>query len=289
MFQLRSHLATLHNGINSVRIGILSNINQVSVISSQKLKPASLNPSDLKLLLTKLDSQLVSLPRLALPQWEGNTIWYMYKFMKLWSFMLSDTLYVVLYIPLVDKSLQFNLYRIHSIPLVHLILKWSFKYSIQEEYLVIRSESQYISFPLDIDIMACQVSNGQFCHISSPLYVADTSNSCSYALFLKERGKINDFYILSVINQTQDEVININDNFWMTSTLQDNKKLYITYLQYSYSIKLCFLYDIIYLPNGCDANAITFVLPYNSKLNVEPPIKTTEYKLGCNRSYLKLN
>ena len=88
--------------------------------------------------------------------------------------MMSDTLFVILYIPLVDKSLQFNLYRIHNIPLVHPILKKSFRYSIQEEYLTIRSDAQYVSFPVSTDILACQVLNGQFCCISSPLYTADT-------------------------------------------------------------------------------------------------------------------
>ena len=143
--------------------------------------------------------------------------------MKLQSFMLSDTLYVVLHIPLVDKLLQFNLYQIHNSPSVHVILKKSFKYCIQEEYLAIRSDPQYISFLLSMDIMACQVSNGQFCHINSPLYASD--NSCTYPLFLKDRVKINDFCILSVINKTQDEACNINDNFWPISIFQDNKKL----------------------------------------------------------------
>ena len=69
MFQLRRHLATLRSGINSVRIDILSILNQVLVISSQKLKPTRLNQSDLKLLLTQLKNQLVSHPQLALPNW----------------------------------------------------------------------------------------------------------------------------------------------------------------------------------------------------------------------------
>ena len=68
----------------------------------------------------------------------------------------------------------------------------------------------------------------------------------------------------------QDEAVNINDNFWSISTLYDNEKVYITCLQYSYSIKLHFPYDIVYLPNGCEGNAITFVLPSNNKLNLEP-------------------
>ena len=74
--------------------------------------------------------------------------------------MLSDTLYGVLHVPLVDKSSQFHPLRIHNIPLVHPTLQKSFQYTIQEEYLAIRSDGQYISFPVSIDIMACQVSNG---------------------------------------------------------------------------------------------------------------------------------
>ena len=173
MFQLRNHSVTLQGGMNSVRIDLLSILDHVLVISSQKLKPTLLNPSDFKLLLTKLKSQLVLHPQLALPQWKGENIWYMYKLMKLQSFMLLDTLYIVLHILLVNKSLQFNLYRKHNTPLLHPVLEKLFKYSIQEEYLSIRSDSQYIWFPLSANIMACQVSSGQFCHIISPLYVAD--------------------------------------------------------------------------------------------------------------------
>ena len=184
------------------------------VISSQKIKPLLLHPSDLKSLLTKLEIQLVSHPRLVLPQWEDENIRNIYKFMKLQSFMMSYTLCVTLHTPLVDKSLQFNLYMMHNSPLVHPVLKKSFKYSIQEEYLAVRSDLQYISFPLSTDIMACQVSNGQFCHINSPLYISATSHSCSYALFLQDKESINKVCILSLISQTQDEASNINDIFW---------------------------------------------------------------------------
>ena len=110
--------------------------------------------------------------------------------------MMSDILYIVLHIPLVDKSLQVNLFRMNNFPLVHPILKKPFR------------------------LMACQVSNGQFCHINSPLYTVDTLCSCSYVLFPQNKYRINKFCILSVINQTQDEAININDHFWSISTLQ---------------------------------------------------------------------
>ena len=130
----------------------------------------------------------------------------------------TPILYIV---PIVETSLQCSLYRIHNIPLAHPVLK---KSNNQEEYLAIRSESQYISF----------------CHITSPLYMADTSKSCSYTLFPNDKTRINCVCILSVINQTHNEAININEIFWTISSLQDDKNLYITCLQFRYTIKLCF-------------------------------------------------
>ena len=88
--------------------------------------------------------------------------------------MLSDALYAVLHIPLFNELLQFHLFRIYNIPLVHPTLQKLFQYTIQEEYLTIRLDRQYLSFPLSTDIMVCQVSNGQFCCINTPLYTAET-------------------------------------------------------------------------------------------------------------------
>ena len=76
---------------------------------------------------------------------------------------------------------------------------------------MIRSHTQYISFPVSTDILACQVSDGQFCCINSLLYTEDTSSSSSYFHFPQNKDRINRFYILSMVNEMQDETININD------------------------------------------------------------------------------
>ena len=56
MYRLRGHLATLYNGINLVKVDILSIFDQVSIISSHKLKPVLLSPLDFKILPTKLET-----------------------------------------------------------------------------------------------------------------------------------------------------------------------------------------------------------------------------------------
>ena len=119
----------------------------------------------------------------------------MYRFMKMQSFVMSNTLYVVLHIPLVDESLQFHLFRLHNIPLFHPIIKRSFRYSIQEENLTIRSDEQYISSPLSTDIMTCQVLNGLFSALTHPC-MQQILQMCAV----------------------------MHNNVWAISTFQNNKK-----------------------------------------------------------------
>ena len=83
MLQSTSHPVILCNGIHSLKIDILSILNQISVISSQKLTPSLLTPLNLTSLLIKLETKLVSHPRVVLPAWHSENSWYIYKFVKL--------------------------------------------------------------------------------------------------------------------------------------------------------------------------------------------------------------
>ena len=126
-------------------------------------------------------------------------------------------------------------------------------------------------------------------HQHTPVYSVILQTLAVTSFSFRIKSKLIKLCILSVIIQTENKAINIYGNFWAISILQNNKKFYTTCLQYSYSILLCFPFDIVYLPDGCKANAITFVLPTNNRLNVDSIIKTMENKLGFNRSYSKIN
>ena len=45
----------------------------------------------------------------------------------------------------------------------------------------------------------------------------------------------------------------------------------------------------MYLPDRCEANAISLLLPSNNKLHVESSTETPQHKLGFKRSYSKIN
>ena len=43
------------------------------------------------------------------------------------------------------------------------------------------------------------------------------------------------------------------------------------------------------MPDECEANAISFLIPSNNKLHVKSPMETPQCNLGFNRSYSKIN
>ena len=59
---------------------------------------------------------------LDLPKNIESNIWSCYEVLKIQAFVLTDTLYDILTIPLADNNLMFHVYKIHNLPLLHLIL-----------------------------------------------------------------------------------------------------------------------------------------------------------------------
>ena len=121
------------------------------------------------------------------------------------------------------------------------------------------------------------------------LYSKSVTNNVFDSKSQNQRQCILSYLALLILSY--DELVDCKVEIMQLTIQVDNifATLYITCLQFSYSIKLHFPYDIISLPNGCKASPISFVLPSNTNINVEAIIETPEYKLGFNRSYSKIN
>ena len=67
--------------------------------------------------------------------------------------LIEDFCIVILYIPLVDKSLQMDLYRVYNLPALHPELKRvQFTYIPKGEYLVISTSGPYAAIPTSCEI-----------------------------------------------------------------------------------------------------------------------------------------
>ena len=76
-------------------------------------------PDILKNLLHKIEADIKSHARLKLCEDPETNIWSYYGTIKLTPIVLEDCLMLILTVPLVDQSLQMNLYKIYNLPMLH--------------------------------------------------------------------------------------------------------------------------------------------------------------------------
>ena len=137
MLQVRNRLATMWDGMDNLRID-LAKINEYMLsLATHKVSPNLIPPADLRSILLDAENKLKANPKLAIPVSEKADIWSYYQFLKINAFVQSDMLIVVLILPLIDRDLEFDLFKVHGLPLLHPELKKVFSYEISNPYIAI--------------------------------------------------------------------------------------------------------------------------------------------------------
>ena len=127
-------------------------------------------PDILKKILPKIMEENTSNARLRLCEDPEANIWSYYGTVKLTPIVLQDYLMLILTIPLVDQSLQVNLYKVHNLSLLHPTLKVHAQYELEGAYLATLMEGMFVSLPTALDVKLCLVTNGHLCMFDQALY-----------------------------------------------------------------------------------------------------------------------
>ena len=143
-------------------------------------------PDILKKILHKIMEDIKSNARLRLCEDPETNIWSYYGTVKLTPIVLQDYLMLILTVPLVDQSLQMNLYKVHNLPMLHPTLNVHAQYEIEGMYLATLMEGMFISLPSAIDVKLCLITNGHLCMFNQALYPVESINCCVYALFVND-------------------------------------------------------------------------------------------------------
>ena len=94
-----------------------------------------------------------------------TNIWAYYGNVKLTFIVLQDYLMLILTVPLIDQSLQMNLYKVYNLPMLHPKLNVHAQYEIEGTYLATLMEGMFISLPYAIDIHLCPLTTGHPMHV----------------------------------------------------------------------------------------------------------------------------
>ena len=94
---------------------------------------------------------------------------------------------VILTIPLIDSSLNVNLYKIHNLPMLYPQYQIQVEYEFKGAYLTTHMHGLYTKVT---DIKLCMMSQGHLYMFKEPLYPVDKIDWCIYAQFINDLTKI---------------------------------------------------------------------------------------------------
>ena len=235
------------------------------ILVSQELNPTIIPPDVLKTILHRIENDIKSNARLKLCEDPNTNIWSYYGTIKLTPIVLQDYLMLILTVPLVDQTLQMNLYRVHNLPMLHPTLQLHVQYEIEGPYLATLMDSMYITLPTDIDVRLCLMTKGHLCMFNQALYPVDNTNWCIYALFINDINKIKKNCILKPVNRTTNLAYSLDRYLWAISALAA-EKLQIRCVMETHVITIYPPLQIVDIGDGCEAYSTSIYIPAKSEL-----------------------
>ena len=91
----------------------------MKVLSTQQLNPLIIPPDMLRYILEQVKDGIRSNAWLMLSEAPTQNIWTYYNIIKVTPIVMDDYLMVILIIPLIDSSLDVNLYKVYNLPMLH--------------------------------------------------------------------------------------------------------------------------------------------------------------------------
>ena len=183
-FQAR--ILRVHSSLYALRGDVDSLYEYMRALASQELNPMIIPPDILTKILHGIIEDIKSNARLRLCEDPETKIWSYYGTVKLTRIVLQDYLMLILTIPLVDQSLQVNLYKVHNLPMLHPPLNVHAQYELEGTYLATLMEGMFVLLPTALDVKLCLVTNGHLCMFDKVLYPIEHVNWCIYALFIND-------------------------------------------------------------------------------------------------------
>ena len=227
-------------------------------------------------------------PRLRLPEDPTKNIWSYYSLMRVTPVVMENFLAIILTVPLIDISLQINVYRVHNLPTLHPELKVQFTYQLEGQYLAISKNGIYAALPAAEDIRICQATDGYLCMMNQALYPIEKIEWCVYALFKRDYHKIGEYCVIKTKERHANIAQSLDGYVWAISPMQEEKIQLRCLTQTTIKVVKPPL-TILYVGNGCEAYSANIYIPAKSELTSHDPELTRHvFFLDFNEEYQNL-
>ena len=256
-------------------IVLRNNVEQVykylRVIASQEVDPIMIPPPPLRKLLAEAEKEMAHNPRLELPYNIDSEIYKYYTVMKITPVVVGDVLAMLLTIPLIDKSLKMNVYKVHNLPALDPKLKVAAEYILEREYLAIDEHGLYVALPDAREIQICLTSQGGLCVMNQALHPIESINWCVYALFIQDHERIKKDCVMNFRPREGNLAQSLGGYLWAVSSLI-GEKMQIRCLQETHIEIIKPPLQVIHVGNGCEGYSPSIKIPAKSELTSQNDI-----------------
>ena len=159
-------LARLQTGTVSIENNIDKIFEYLRIMSSHKATSAVIPPVALRRLLMKIENRMRSNARLRLPyDPRGGGIWKYYSVIKITPIVMDKMLVILMTIPVLDKSLELNIYQVHNLPAIPPGQEVAALYQLESRYFAIGKHGMYVTLPTEQSVRICLQTETSYLHL----------------------------------------------------------------------------------------------------------------------------
>jgi len=168
---------------------------ELNMLSLGRLSPSTISPNDLISLLQQIKTQLPA--SLKLPLNPVTDIWHFYKILTCEAVLEEDKIIILISIPLLDASNDFEIFEAHNLPVPMqeqsdggpVTRDLLAEYELEAKAIAVNKErSKYILLNED-ELKQCTGSLASHCAMRSPFYPINLSQFCIISLFMRNKEK----------------------------------------------------------------------------------------------------
>ena len=237
-------------------------------------------------MLLKIEDRIHTNPRLRLPydpRTEG--IWKYYSVIKVMPRVVDKLLVILMTIPLLDKTLELNIYRVHNLPVIPTGQEVEATYQLESKYFAIGKHGIYVTLPTTQSVRTCIQSELAICILEQALYPVRHVTWCVYSIFIDSEERIKQDCKYTIATVTGNRAISLGGYLWAISSIEP-ELLQIRCLEETHVVEIPPPLQIVYLGNGCEGYSPSMFLPAKNEMTIHAQIESCrEYFLQFNYVY----
>ena len=279
-------LSRLQTGSVSIENNIDKIFEYLRIMTNHKATLAVIPPVALRRLLIRIEDRMRANPHLRLPyDPRAGEIWKYYGVIKVTPIVMDKMLVVLMTIPVLDKTLELNIYQVHNLPAIPPGQEVESLYQLENEYFAIGKHGLYVTLPTEQSVRICLQTELAICILEQALYPVEHITWCVYALFIDDEQRIKRDCKYTVSKVSGNQAISLGGYLWAISSIEQ-EQLQVRCLEETHMIEIRPPLQIIYLGNGCEGYSPSMFLPAKNEMTTHAQIESRrEYFLQFNYVY----